>query len=180
MEADTIKEVEMKDKIQKEYLRRTRKLLETNLSGRNLFKGINTWAVPSLDTRDPFSSEPEKQIYGHFKRLINNISHDKTWTWLREGNIKRETESLLMAAQNSAIGTNHIKTWIDETQQSKCGLCGDRYETTNHIISGCSKLAKKEFKARHDWVSKVINREMCKKFKFDHASKCICTTQHLS
>ena len=23
-----------------------------------------------------------KQLYGRFKRLINNISHDKTWTWL--------------------------------------------------------------------------------------------------
>ena len=42
-----------------------------------------------------------KQLYGWFKRLINNISHDKTWTWLRKGNFKRETESLLMAAQNS-------------------------------------------------------------------------------
>ena len=46
MEADTIKQVEMKDKIQKEYLRRIRKLLETKLSCRNLIKGINTWAVP--------------------------------------------------------------------------------------------------------------------------------------
>ena len=46
MEADTIKQVQMKDKIQKEYLRRTRKLLETKLSSRNLIKGINTWAVP--------------------------------------------------------------------------------------------------------------------------------------
>ena len=45
LEADTIKQVEMKNKIQKQYLRRTRKLLETNLSSRNLIKGINTWAV---------------------------------------------------------------------------------------------------------------------------------------
>ena len=36
LEADTIKRVEMKGKIQKEYLRRTRKRLETNLSIRNL------------------------------------------------------------------------------------------------------------------------------------------------
>ena len=35
----------MKDKIKKEYLRRTRKILETKLSSRNLIKGINTWAV---------------------------------------------------------------------------------------------------------------------------------------
>ena len=87
----------------------------------------------------------KKQLHGRFKRLINNISHDKTWTWLRKGNFKRETESLLMAAQNSAIKTNHIKAMIDKTQQnSKCRLCGDRDETINPIISECSKLARKE------------------------------------
>ena len=38
LEADTTKQVEMKDKIQKEYLRRTRKLLETKLTkGKNSF-----------------------------------------------------------------------------------------------------------------------------------------------
>ena len=114
----------------------------------------------------------EKQIHERFKQLINNVSHDKTCTWLRKGNFKRETESLLMAAQNSAIRTNHIKARIDKTQQkSKCRLCGDRDETMNHIISESSKLAQKEYKARHDWFGKVINREMCKKFKFDHATK---------
>ena len=44
-------------------------------------------------------------------------------------------------------------------------------ETINHIISECSKLAQKEYKTRHDWVSKVIHGEMCKKFKFDHSNK---------
>ena len=48
LEADTIKQVEMKDKIQKEYLWTTRKLLETKHSSRNLIKRINTWAVPLL------------------------------------------------------------------------------------------------------------------------------------
>ena len=83
-----------------------------------------------------------KQLYERFKRLINNISHEKTWTWLRKGSFKGLTESLLMAAQNSAIRTNHIKARIDKTQQnSKYRLCGDRDETINHIISECSKLA---------------------------------------
>ena len=92
-----------------------------------------------------------KQPYGRFKRLINNISHQKTWTGLRKGNLKRETESLLIAAQDNAIRTNHIKARIDKTQQnSKCRLCGDRDEAINLIISECSKLARKEYKARHD------------------------------
>ena len=105
-----------------------------------------------------------KQLYGRFKRLINNISHQKTWTWLRKGNLKRETESLLIAAQDNAIR-------IDKTHQnSKCRLCGDRDETINHIISECSKLAR-EYKVRHDWVSKVIHWKMCGIFQFDHTNK---------
>ena len=42
LEAATMKQVQIKDKIQKEYLRRTRKLHETKLSRRYIIKGINT------------------------------------------------------------------------------------------------------------------------------------------
>ena len=98
----------------------------------------------------------EKQFYGRFKQLIN-ISHEKTWTWQRKGDFKRETESLLIAAQNNVVRTNHIKARIDKTQQySKCRLCGDRDKTINHIISECSIFARKEYETRHDWVCKVI------------------------
>ena len=114
----------------------------------------------------------EKQLYGRFKRLIHNISHQKTRTWLRKWNLKRETESLLIAAQDNAIRTNHIKARIDKMQQNcKCRLCGDRDETINHIISECSKLAQKEYRARLNWVGKVIPWEMCKKFKFDRSNE---------
>ena len=263
LEADTIKQVQMKDMIRKEYLRRTRTLLETKLSCRNRIKGINTWAVPLVRYLGPFLkwtreglkqmdqrtrklmtmhktlhprddvdrlyvSRKEgrsglariedtvdasiqrledyiekherglistirvdtdntinermtttrkqkwegKQLYDRFKRLINNILHQKTWTWLRKGNLTRETVSLLIAAQDNAIRTNHIKARIDKTQQnSKWRLSGDRDETINHIISECSKLAHKEYKARHDWVGKVIQWEMCRKFQFDHTNK---------
>ena len=84
----------------------------------------------------------EKQLYGHFKRLTSKISHEKTWTFLRKGNLKRETESLLITAQNNVIRINYVKARIDKTQQnSRCRLCGDRDERINHIISECSKLA---------------------------------------
>ena len=103
------------------------------------------------------------QLYGPFKRL-KNISHDKTWTWLRKGNLKKETDN--------AIRTNHIKARIDNTQQnSKCRLCGDRDETINHMISKCRKLAQKEYKVIHGWVGKAIHCEMCKKFRFEHTNK---------
>ena len=259
LEADTIKQMEMKEKIHKEYFSRTRKLLETKLNSRNLVKGINTRAVPlvrysghflkwtrdeleqmdhrtrklkalhprndvdrqyvsrkeggrglasiedsvdasiqrledyiqkqdgglisairndsdnTMDNRMTITRKQKwegRQLYGLFKGLINNISYNKTWTWLRKGNFKRVTESLLIAAQDNAVRTNHIKARIDKTQQnSKCRLCGDRDETINPIISECSKLAQKEYKTWHVWVGKVIHWEMCKKFKLDHTNK---------
>ena len=83
------------------------------------------------------------------------------WTSLRNRNCKREIESLLIAAQNNTIRTNHIKARIDKTpKNSKCKLYGDRDETVNHIISECSKLAQKKYKTRHDWVGKVIPWEI--------------------
>ena len=39
------------------------------------------------------------------------------------------------------------------------------------IIISEWKLAQKEYKARHDWVGKVIHWEMCRKFQFDHTNK---------
>ena len=82
----------------------------------------------------------------------------------------RQTESLLIAAQNNAIRTNYIKARINKMQQnSKCRLCDD--ETNRHIISECSKLAQKSYKTRHDWVGNVIHWKLCKKLKFDHTNK---------
>ena len=84
----------------------------------------------------------EKQLYGWFKWLIMNISHEKIWTWLWKGTLNREMESLLKGVQKHAIGTNHIKRRIDRTQQnSKWRFCGDRDEKINHIKSDWSKLA---------------------------------------
>ena len=93
----------------------------------------------TMDNRMTITSKQkwgEKQIYTCFKRLINNISRDKTWTCLWIGNFKKETESLQIAAQNNATRINHIKARIDKTQQnSKCWLCGDIDEAINYVIS---------------------------------------------
>ena len=59
--------------IRKEYLRRTRKLLETKLSSRNLIKGINTWAVPLVRYSGPFlkwTREELKQMDQRTRKLI--------------------------------------------------------------------------------------------------------------
>ena len=114
----------------------------------------------------------KNKLYEYFKRQTGDIAHEKAWVGLGKENIKRKTESLIIAAQNNAIRTNYIKAKIDKTQQnSKCRMCGEKAETVNHIISECSKLAQKECKTKHDWVGKVIHWELCKKLNFHHATK---------
>ena len=64
-------------------------------------------------------------------------------------NLKRETESFLIAAQNNVRRTNHIKARRDKTQQTVNldYVETDRQtdETINHIISKCSKLPQKVY-----------------------------------
>ena len=45
LERDIIKQVEMKEKIKKEYLWRTKQKLLEAKQHRNIMKGINTWAI---------------------------------------------------------------------------------------------------------------------------------------
>ena len=40
--------------------------------------------IDNRKTKTRKQKSEEKQFQGRFKRLINNISHDKTWTWLRK------------------------------------------------------------------------------------------------
>ena len=61
LEVDTIKQVEMKDKIKKEYLKRTRKLLETKLCSRILIKGMNTWGLSIVRYSGPLMKWVRKQ-----------------------------------------------------------------------------------------------------------------------
>ena len=61
--------------------------------------------------------------------------------------LQRETEALITAAQDQAIRTNYIKATIGKSQiDAKCRMCRDENETVSHIVSGCSKLAQKEYK----------------------------------
>ena len=71
LEADTINQVEMKDKIQKEYLWKSRKLLETKLFSRKLIKWIILGLCSSLDIRDPFWSGPEMNLNKWIKEQEN-------------------------------------------------------------------------------------------------------------
>ena len=119
----------------------------------------------------------KKQLYVHFKRQTSKFLQEKTWTCLRKGILKRETESPLIAAQN-AIRTiwKQVQT---KRKSSRCRLCGDRDETINHITSECSKFAQKENETRHK-VGKVQGGNCARNWNLTIRTDSICTTQILS
>ena len=87
MEADTIKQEEMKEKITKKYFRRTGKLLETILYSRNLIKGINIWVVPLVRYSEPFlkwTREEHKQMDQRTRKLMHKnkkTNASQRWRW---------------------------------------------------------------------------------------------------
>ena len=63
--------------------------------------------------------------------------------------MKRERESLIVAAQNQRIRTNLVKAKIDKSLgDSLCRVCTKVNESIDHVVSACCKLEQKEYKKR--------------------------------
>ena len=86
----------------------------------------------------------EKVVHSQYFRQSKEVRSDQCWDWLQKGDLKRETESLIVAAQNQSIRTNLFKVKIDKSQEdSLCRVCSKVDGSIDHIVNGCSKLAQK-------------------------------------
>jgi hypothetical protein len=84
-------------------------------------------------------------MHGQYVRNMDRqlISEEDTFLWLCKGDLKAETESEMVAAQDQALNTKYYATKILHTEtDSKCRLCQQHDETIAHIISACPILAK--------------------------------------
>ena len=108
------------------------------------------------------------QLHGQFHRDTKDVKNGESlWEWLRSGDLKRETESLLVAAQDQALNTNAVKKEIyHTTATNKCRLCNERVENVDHVVAGCKMLAQKEYKRRHDKVCLNLHWSLCRKFGY--------------
>ena len=83
------------------------------------------------------------------EKLVDN---ERSYQWLKSGDIKGETESTIVATQDKAMSTNYFKIKIlKEETDGKYELC-KQHETIDHLTSGCSILAKNEYLMRHSKV----------------------------
>ena len=114
----------------------------------------------------------EKVLHGKYLRQTKKVRNDPCWAWLQNGDLKRETESLIVAAQNQSIRTNLVEAKIDKSQgDSLHRVCRKVDESIDHIVSGCSKLAQKEYKRRHDNLGKIVHWKLARKSNFEAGEK---------
>ena len=59
----------------------------------------------------------KKALHGQYLRQSKEVRSEQIWVWLQNGDLKRETESLIVAAQNQSIRTNLFKAKIDKSQK---------------------------------------------------------------
>ena len=82
--------------------------------------------------------------------------------------MKRETESLIGAAQNQSTRTSLVKAKIDKSHgDCLCRVCRKVDENIYHIVSGCTKLAPKEYKRWHDKLAKIGHWKLARKCNFE-------------
>jgi len=86
------------------------------------------------ETRKMKSSVAEKtkerwhgnRMHGQLPRNLdeNLVDIEQSYRWIKSGDIKRETGSKIVAAQDQEISTNYFKNKIlKEETESKCLLC---------------------------------------------------------
>ena len=155
------------------YLRETTEwMLQAALKEKVLDEEENLQDYQKRRQEEKIRNWKEKALHGEFVRQTADVAGEDSWRWLRNGFLKKETEGLILAAQEQALRTNSIKHSIDKTSETPlCRLCGDTSETVRHIISGCKKLAQGEYRKRHDKVALRVHWEICRKYGIECTDK---------
>ena len=114
----------------------------------------------------------EKALYGQYLRQTKEVRSEQSWLWLQNGDLKRETESLIVPAKIQSIRTNLVKAQIDKIQKDTlCRLRKKADESIDDVVSGCSKLALKEYKRRHDNLGKIVHWKLARRSNFETGDK---------
>jgi hypothetical protein len=127
-------------------------------------------------------------MHGQYTRSTDKqpISEEDTFLWLSKGDLKAETESEIVAAQDQALQTKYNATQILQTETgSKCRLCHQFEETVDHIMSACPVLAKEQYIKRQDRVCAQLHCNICKELRvildselwYEHVPKSVERSQ---
>ena len=86
-------------------------------------------------------------LHGQFVQQTKEVGNQDRWQQLPNEILKRETESLIFAAQEQAIRTIIIKAKIDKSKEgTTCRIRSRTDKTINHIVVNVPHLLRKTIK----------------------------------
>ncbi|KAL0867793.1 hypothetical protein ABMA27_008500 [Loxostege sticticalis] len=190
-----INHINIKKQLTGEYFKRLNLICKRPLYSKNLFKAINTFAIPILTysfgiikwtltdlkklemkTRSKLS----RNRYAHPKSAIERmtlerkigeqtyIDKDASSKWLQLGYLFPETEGFLVAIQDQVINTKNYRKFIFRDsflQNDSCRKCHRQSETIQHITGACMNLAQTDYTYRHNQVANIIHQKLALKHK---------------
>ena len=79
----------------------------------------------------------KKRMHSAFMRGTKEVRDESnSWLWMKKGYLKKETEGLIMAAQDQSLQTRWVKHYIDRTTDSpKSRMCVKMDENVSHLVS---------------------------------------------
>lgn len=112
----------------------------------------------------------EKVLHGKFFRDVKEVADPRSWQWLRSGYLGKTTEGYVCAAQEQGLRTRFFRASIQkEAVDPTCRMCKKEVESVGHLASGCSGLAQREYRRRHDRMGLRVYWELCRKHGMKHA-----------
>ena len=84
-----------------------------------------------------------KKRHSQFFNKKEEYDWNKSWEWIKRGDLKGCIEDLVFSAQKQLLRTNQIKYHMDNTTYSPlCWTYSEKGETIHNFISECSKLVQ--------------------------------------
>lgn len=108
----------------------------------------------------------KKELHGRYPAILlqDHIDYNASCKWLCSGNIFSETEGYIVAIQDQVIPTRNYQKYIIKDSAvltDKCRMCHNNTENIDHVISGCSTLAPKQYTSRHNKIANIVHQQIC-------------------
>ena len=144
-EGEGIQDHKMKVKNRKEYKRRTKLVLKSELNAKNKIAAINTLTVTvilySYGVIDWKLDEihnlkwKEKAMHGKIPNYLDkdHVDIELSFEWMKHTGLKGKTEGPIMAAQDQVLTTKYYsKHIIKQGTTDRCRMCYTQPETVEH------------------------------------------------
>jgi Reverse transcriptase (RNA-dependent DNA polymerase) len=104
----------------------------------------------------------ELGLAGRVLRPTSSIDLNMSFSWLREGKLSSVAVRNILAAQEGCLLTKAHPASV--SRDKNCRACRHTTETTEHILSSCSKWLPNLYVDRHDSVARNIHYKLCQKY----------------